>query len=378
MTIWYHVPTPGDHYSPKTGSAVITVIHQLSLFHHPGTKVFVHRGTMDGYHDGERIEVNYSRTGTPPGWAKILDRVWGVWGDGRPLSGTTYTTIGQHLGKTFDGIVFLHNEPAAIDVILAHSPNARCVLWIQNDLFKTYTNRQIRRVVDSASATICCSNYIRQGIVRRIGESAKLASILNGVDTSEFRPNHEMRRAGKPVVLFVGRVVPQKGAHLLLQAAADLKQKGVDFCIRMVGSSGFTNSRPLTTYETDLRSLTKELGGNVEFLGFLNRHEITSQFQSADIFCAPSTWDDPCPLTVLEAMASGLAVVGTNRGGIPEEIGDAGLVVKDDAQSISKALQSLLESKEDRESLGTAARLRSEQMSWSCVYHQVRQLLENL
>src|SRR5207253_334060 len=95
--------------------------------------------------------------------------------------------------------------------------------------------------------------------------------------------------------------------------------------VRIVGSSGFSSKSPLSRYERYLRRLASPISDRVEFRPFIERDKVPDDYRQADIFCAPSNWDDPCPLIVAEALASGLPSVVSNRGGIPEIAGDAAL-----------------------------------------------------
>jgi glycosyltransferase involved in cell wall biosynthesis len=88
--------------------------------------------------------------------------------------------------------------------------------------------------------------------------------------------------------------------------------------------------------------------------------EVAELFANADVFCLP-TRADACPWVVLEAMASGVPVVSTTVGSIPELVGDGGMVVEPtDAAALAEALEALLGDRERRESMGAAGRARAE------------------
>jgi glycosyltransferase involved in cell wall biosynthesis len=163
------------------------------------------------------------------------------------------------------------------------------------------------------------------------------------------------RRAAAPDarvhVLFVANNWLAKGAATLVRALAS---PGLErTTARFVGSP-----RPSTLDAT--RRLAGELGirDRVEFVGPRSGVEKWSEFEWADIFAYPSD-NDGQPLVVLEAMASGLPVVASSYGGIPDTLGDAGtLVAPGDAEGLAAALASLVADTELRERMGAASRER--------------------
>lgn len=365
---WVHIPTPGDHYSPRTGSAIITVIREMTRWHAAAggrSRVLVSRGTWDGYDDGAREEIDFPRLGTPGKWQKAIDCTVGAVLGRRVLSGRTYLAAAYALGRGYDGVVFVHNEPAAVEVLRRRCPNARICLWVQNQLFRTYTPRQTRRVIERSHRVICCSDFIRRGIVAKAGESNRLAVVLNGVDTERFCPDENRVPNPIPVVLFVGRMVPEKGPDILLRAACELKRRGMKFRLRMVGSQNFNAADALTPYERTLRDLARELGDWVEFSPFRPRAEIAQEYQKADILCVPSNWDEPFGLVVIEGMACGLAVVASRRGGIPE-IGGSSVCYfpPPDHNALADQIGNLLQYSSESLRLGHLAIQYAHQKSW--------------
>lgn len=367
---WIHIPTPGDHYSPKTGSAVITVIHQMCL-RHARSRVVVHRGTMDGYDVGERLEVDYGRLGTPPAWAKAVDFAAGTFTRGRLMSAHPYAKAAIAIGPHFDGIIFIHNEPAAVEIVSKLCPKAKICLWVHNELFKTYHKSQTHRVLQLASHVICCSDFIRSGIEKIVGHRARLVTLYNGIDSTVFRPGL-VTHSNVPTILFVGRMVPQKAPHILMEACIAIKKSEHQFKLKMVGSAGFDSTKKLTAYEKRLRHLAAELGDDIELVPFQARENVVKFYQSADIFCGPSTWDEPFGLVFLEAMSCGLTVVGARRGGIPEAVGQAGILFEPtDVNSLSFVLARLVQDPVLRQSYSALSRLHAQNFDWSRIYRRL-------
>lgn len=374
-----HIPTPGDHYSPTTGSAVPTVIYEVARCHADAggrTRVVVGLDTRrDRYPVGECLEARFGRT-LPSRWEKAFDLAAGRVGMARPFAGRPYMNACAAIPRGFSGVLFVHNAPAALPVLRRRFPDALLCLWAHNDLFRTYTEREAAEVVSCSDVVLCVSGYIAAGV--RSALPARLHDhirvVHNGADTERFRP--ALQAANDPVsptILFLGRILPQKGPDLVLKALHHIRsEKGgamPAFRVRIVGSSNFNPDAPLTAYERELRALAAPFGNVVEFVPSVDRKRVVEEYARGQIFCVPSNWDDPCPLTTLEGLACGLPMIAARRGGIPEIGGDAVLYFSPpDVERLAGHLLLLLENGEVRQEWGRRARARAEELCWGNQY----------
>jgi glycosyltransferase involved in cell wall biosynthesis len=204
-----------------------------------------------------------------------------------------------------------------------------------------------------------------------------------GVDTARFRPDAHARArihrelgwadAGVPVVGFVGRFVPEKGLALLmrtLDATAALKWHAI-----FVGGGAMT---------TALETWARRHPGRVRIATGVTHDLMPSYMSAMDILCAPSqttpSWREQLGRMLLEAFASGVAVIGSDSGEIPRALGDAGVVVGegDDAGWV-RALSALLASPERRAELAAKGRARAlDSFAWPVVARQHLALFESL
>jgi glycosyltransferase involved in cell wall biosynthesis len=187
--------------------------------------------------------------------------------------------------------------------------------------------------------------------------TSKIAVIHNGVDVSRFAlPQHvrkQMRDAlgfeeKDPVLIMVARFHPGKGHRVLLEAMRQLLNQYPALKLIFVGEGDG---------ETEVRSLCEGFGlaHSVRFAGY--QPDVSGWLRAADINVLPSYYEG-FPLTVLEAMASGLPTVATQVGGIPEAIEDGRsgiLVPPGNAQKLADALSALLRDAERRKQMGDAA-----------------------
>ena len=172
-----------------------------------------------------------------------------------------------------------------------------------------------------AKRVIVCSNSVKWELESHFNlPHDKVTVIPNGVEISNFNLNINRekvkRRYGiKPnerIVLFIGRLVPQKGVDTLIKAVPLIIQRHRDAKILIAGD-GWSR--------TYLEELAKSmgLGDHVRFLGFISDWELADLMVAADVLVVPSVYE-PFGIVALEGMAAGTPVVATNIGGLSEII----------------------------------------------------------
>jgi len=154
-----------------------------------------------------------------------------------------------------------------------------------------------------------------------IGCDSKIIVLSNGVDTNRFNPNERSNSLRKElgidkelVLLHVGRITKEKSVGILIKAANTLKEDGRQFKLVIAGKGPALSS---------LKREAKLLGIDdcVSFAGFVPDKELPKYYASADAFVTASPVETE-GIVMLEAMASGLPVIGTDAGAIPEIVRD--------------------------------------------------------
>ncbi|MBN1992339.1 MAG: glycosyltransferase family 4 protein [Anaerolineae bacterium] len=196
--------------------------------------------------------------------------------------------------------------------------------------------------------------------------------IPNGVDAAHFHPlPHILHQESTIRVLFVGRLVYQKGLDILLQALA-LIPPHIPLSLEIVGDG---DARP------ELEQTANKLDYPIHFSGWRARSELPARYQTADIFVLPSR-DEGMPNVVLEAMACGLPVVATQIAGNEELVqeGETGLLVPPETPAaLAQALIKLITNDRLRQRMGLAGRQRvEEQYTWQSVAKAYLTLAESL
>ena len=162
-----------------------------------------------------------------------------------------------------------------------------------------------------------CSDFIRQTAVKSGVAFAPRNSVVAhwGIEPAQFTASPRERWPVKKL-LYAGQMIPQKGVHTAIAALGLLaKEKNFSDLSLSIAGGGLHPD-----YEKKLREQAAQLGLNdrVNFLGRVPRAELPRVYAEHDALVFPSEWDEPFAITPLEAIASGLAVIGTTTGGSGE------------------------------------------------------------
>jgi glycosyltransferase involved in cell wall biosynthesis len=198
----------------------------------------------------------------------------------------------------------------------------------------------------AADRVVCVSGATHRASVAEGLGNERLRTIENGIDLERFPFAGPM--LGGPA-LYVGRLSPEKGVDVLLQAVRLIVSQEPAFRLRIAGTGpGLGEMGELA------RSLG--VGGSVEFLGEVS--DVAGQLSQASMLVLPSR-SEGLSIAVLEAMGVGLPVVATRVGGTPEAVshGTTGLLVeKEDVEGLAGAVLKLWRDRELARRLGTAGR----------------------
>lgn len=200
---------------------------------------------------------------------------------------------------------------------------------------------------------ICHTKKAQKALISEGVNKEKTTLLKLGVDIDRFKPAG-LRQ--KKVILFVGRMVPEKGPQLLLNSFRKILSKHPDYHLYMLGTGPLTAKIKKNINNYKLNNKVK-----ITNLKYQNIHTI---YQQARIFVLPSystpTWEEQYGMVLLEAMACGLPIVSTDCGAIPEVLGQAGIIVpQKNQEAITNALHQLISQTNTSLKLGKIARDRA-------------------
>ena len=268
-------------------------------------------------------------------------------------------------------VIQIHNRPQFLPYIKKNVPNKKFVLYMHNEA--DYDDVRVKRGIGLCDKLVCVSHYLAQ----RFGENFpmcknKTVVIHNSVDASFWHPKLKTAREAKQIrsacglkegatVLFVGRTVPNKGLHCLVEAMLVVRQQMPQAHLLVVGSPLFFVD-DVKGYLKRLKRRAQKLGDGVTFVGFVERQQLRYYYAVADVVVVPSLWAEPFGKVIVEAMSVSVPVVASHRGGIPEILTDQkdGVLVNapKDAQALAKQILALLNKKKHRLEMGRLGRLR--------------------
>ncbi len=172
--------------------------------------------------------------------------------------------------------------------------------------------------------------------------------VHHGVPVRQPRP----ALGATPLAGFAGRLVPEKGADVLVRAFARLRERVPDARLRIAGDG------PSVAMVRDL-AVALGVGDAVEFRGHVSRDTLDEALGACWVQAVPSRWHEPFGIVAAEAMMRGTAVVASDAGGLAEQVvaNETGLLVPPgDVPALATALTTLLSSRERAEQMGASAR----------------------
>ena len=143
----------------------------------------------------------------------------------------------------------------------------------------------------------------------------------------------------------------------------------------MVVGSFFFDTEVKNSFEEELRSIIKEIKDKVIFTGYVKHEDMYKIYGMSDIAALPSLWEDPAPLTIIEAMSSGLPIVTTDSGGIPEYAkNDCAYIIKRDEnliKNIKEKLKELLNSEAQRKKMSEISLKNAKELNLKNFYNNL-------
>jgi glycosyltransferase involved in cell wall biosynthesis len=211
----------------------------------------------------------------------------------------------------------------------------------------------------NANLVVTVSNYSAEKAVQLYCvDKAKIRVVPNGVDPDKFKPTNDFEGmkqklgiGNKPMVLFVGRLIPRKGLMFLVEAAKRIINRNADTIFAIVGNGPLRNK---------LRSQLGKanLSKNFIFFGDVKESILPAVYNCADVFAFPSIQEGQ-GIALLEAQASGKPVVAFKVGGVNETISDGNsgvLVERGNADALAEAILKILSDPRLREKMGKKGR----------------------
>ena len=279
-------------------------------------------------------------------------------------------SIKKYLKNNSHDLILIENRPQFV-APLNNVTKKPIYLHLHNEeILQNY--RKYKDIPQKVQSILVVSDYIGAKI-KKIYHCDNVQVVHNGIKIDQFKKETDAKRKKKIrekykigqngfVVVFTGRFTREKGVLELIRAFSLIEKSNVELVI--IGSSWF-GANKLTPYINMVEEETKKSKNKIIFTGFLTNVQVAEIESAADIAVIPSIWDDPLPLTVIEAMASALPTIVTDSGGIPEMCtNETSIIIKRDEKLVENIATAIVEFQKNPilcEQYGLSARKRVEE-----------------
>lgn len=283
--------------------------------------------------------------------------------------------IKKFLEKESFDLIHICNRPSWVNEIMNVTPHTKCILSVHNEMFayEKINDSDGTACINRTSQIVTVSDFIGRTITSRFPiAKGKVQTVYSGVDLDKYVPvwtnegtksRERMRKQlgfeEKKIVLFVGRLSKVKGPHLLLQALPKIIEVHPDIMLVIVGSKWFGDN-DINNYVKHLYTVGAINKDYVTFIQFVQPKDMQAIYSMSDIFVCSSQWEEPLARVHYEAMAAGIPILTSNRGGNPEVIdeGKNGYIIYDfdNPESYASAIIDLLNNQQQRDKMGRNGR----------------------
>ncbi|HEV7135937.1 MAG TPA: glycosyltransferase family 4 protein [Steroidobacteraceae bacterium] len=344
---------------------------------------------------------------------KAVQLLWGHRSRGQPYFTSRlyhreyFARIARDLSASRPDILHLPNQMQFAALFKRACPGLKVVAHVHQDELAQLDIELLRRDLAAVDAVATVSEFVTARARARLPEmAARICTVGNGVDVLRFRPAararvHPRELRPRPLrLLYVGRIAPDKGVHLLTETVDGLIREGVNLELTLIGKPGLMpydllrrlladDAQALAAvqpfYGRNLRSwIAKEIlrrgrsyhdalrarlspaaAARVRFLGTVSLAALIRAYRAADLLVLPSIWQESYGLPVAEAMACGVPVLASASGGVPELIEDGAtgrLFARLDTPALARALREMSADPAALRAMGRAARSRAQQL----------------
>lgn len=417
------VAQPWDRIVPPVteGSSIAIVTYELArrLARSHRVAIYTRRALGEPRVETDELGIEFRRvSGTAKMAHRFVESLPGVFGPGRPFFASSLyyaphaIAVARSLGRERFDVVHTFGLPQHLPILRRFDSGSRLVLHMQGESLSQLDPDVVEPQLSHADLVLGCSEYITRTIRERFPSLApRVRTLYNGVDGDRFTaatPAGSARAESRKRALFVGRVSPEKGIHVLLEAHDHVRERVPEAQLEIVGPKAVL---PLSLHvalsrDPYVRALSRFYGGwleglgrrvmrresryseelearlgacskHVRFRGSVDNADLGLHYRRADVFVFPSVWPEPFGMPIVEAMACGIPVVATRAGGIPEivEDGHTGLLVdRENPVSLARAIEQLFGDEGLRRAMGERGRERAlASFSWDRIARELEE-----
>ena len=336
------IAAPVHPVPPRNGAAVEWWMYQVCR-RLSGFEPHVVSIAAKGYPDAEsRDGIAFHRIRLGRLYRRVFQKILGI----DPYSYAH--RVARRLDVIRPDIVHVHNAPALFaELARRYRGPARWILHMHNAM-------PIERL-PPGTVLLVVSRYLKNWYAARL-PGADIRIVTNGVDTDVFQPLTPAKIDGlhtrlklptdRKIVLYAGRISPEKGPLDLVHAFGELRKIRHDVLLVLVGEVR-TGADRRGDYGRQLLAACEALGADCYHAGTVDPARMHEYYQIADLVVVPSEFEEPFGMVAIEAMAAGTPVLAVRRGGLVEFIheGETGFFIADtkNASQFAREIAQLLD-----------------------------------
>jgi glycosyltransferase involved in cell wall biosynthesis len=266
--------------------------------------------------------------------------------------------VADALSKLKPDLIEVHNRPEMALAIAGRLPSVPVIGFLHNDpvgMREATSVAERTNLLKRLACVVTPSAFLRDRMLEGIANPPKHPAVIpNCIDLTEFPPPRTKER----LVLFVGRVVPDKAPDAFISGFAAASPHIPGWIAEIIGADRFSKDSPETPFFKTMQASAE--GAGVRMLGFRQHQNVLTAMSRAAVVVMPSRWEEPFGLVALEAMASRAALICSPRGALREVADDAALFIDPDSvPSVASAIRLLCSNEVRRIALAEAGRKRA-------------------
>ncbi|EDQ6133410.1 lipopolysaccharide N-acetylglucosaminyltransferase [Salmonella enterica subsp. enterica] len=368
--------TPIFSIPPRSAAAVETWMYQVAQRTSIPNRIACIKN--EGYSDF--LKVNDHCSVHRIGFSRLYKRLFQKWTRLDPLPySQRILNIAKDFNVTDDSVIIVHNSIKLYRQIRKRAPKAKMVMHMHNAFEPDGLDQNVKMIVPSMFLKKHYQAYL---------PDADIAIVPNGIDLEAYQKNAVPLQKSdlgitpeKKTIFFAGRISPDKGVTLLLQAFEQLLKERNDIELVVVGDYMSKSKGEKATYQREVRELAERLKPRCHMVGGVTPEEIYNYYSLADLVVIPSQFQEPFCMVAIETMGAGKPVLVSTRGGMTEFVkeGDTGYHLQEPMppETIARDINKVLSSPDLNDVALRGQRCVEEKFPWEKVTQRFEEVVNN-
>ncbi|EAW8180920.1 lipopolysaccharide N-acetylglucosaminyltransferase [Salmonella enterica] len=368
--------TPIFSIPPRGAAAVETWMYQVAQRASIPNRIVCIKN--EGYSDF--LKVNDHCSVHRIGFSRLYKRLFQKWTRLDPLPySQRILNIAKDFNVTDDSVIVVHNSMKLYRQIRQRAPHVKMAMHMHNAFEPEGLEQNVKMIVPSMFLKRHYQAYL---------PDADIVIVPNGIDLDAYQKNATPLQKSalnisseKKTIFFAGRISPDKGVAMLLQAFEKLIETRDDIELVIVGDYTNKNKGDKGAYQQEVRKLAEKLNPHCHLLGSVTPEQIYNYYSLADLVVIPSQFQEPFCMVAIEAMGAGKPVLVSTRGGMTEFVkeGDTGFHLQEPmtSESIARDINKALASPDLNDIALRGQRCVEEKFPWEKVTQRFEEVINN-